>query len=352
MPESGRECGRPSKGSAVVAISGGLDSAIALDSVLRDHAGRDVRALFLDTGFSDPDAARRVADFFDVPLSVLDVRESFREQVIDYSLEALSRGLTPNPCAVCNTRIKFRALSDFAESEDLLATGHYARAGMEGSVLRALDSERDQTYFLALADLNGLRRTVFPMGALSRKLALGRARELGLWFDESAGSQDLCFPLAEMRREVSTGPGPILDREGTRLGTHRGLENYTIGQRRGLGVSLGFRAFVSSVDRDSNSITIEPEPGQGSLTRNRCTLHRLNWLLDQGALPLREMEVMSQVRYRRRPAPALLSPAGRGSTEDGYYVLEFSSPERAVAPGQIAALYVDDRLAGGGFIGI
>ncbi|MBN1434038.1 tRNA-specific 2-thiouridylase, partial [Candidatus Fermentibacterales bacterium] len=250
-------------GPVAVAVSGGIDSAVALGLCIESMGAARVRAVFLETGYSDRAAAERVASFFGADLEVLPVEDDFRRLVIEESLALAGRGLTPNPCAICNRGIKLGLLPERLAADETPATGHYVRHGPGGSVLRGLDSSRDQSYFLALVRGEDLRRCLFPLGELSRRQVLAESLRLGLWFTGGESSQDLCFPMRDGRGVRPREPGPIVYPDGRRIGTHRGLDRYTIGQRKGLGVSSGVPVYVSSLDPEANALIVTPLPAGG-----------------------------------------------------------------------------------------
>jgi tRNA-specific 2-thiouridylase len=326
---------RERSSGALVALSGGVDSSVAL--ILELKHGGSVRAAYLDTSGRGPDPhAAAVAAVLGVPLTVIDASPTFREAVIRRSAEMLLRGLTPNPCMLCNREIKLGLLGDHLLSGEALVTGHYARRSSTG-IRRGTDSAKDQSYFLALARGEVARRCEFPLGGMKKSDVRALAESLGLPF-RSRESMDLCFDLAGSVR--GSGPGPLVDTGGRRLGEHRGFENFTVGQRSGLG-AFGRRLYTVSLDPVSNTVVAG---GREDLLSDGCEVTGCNWFLPSGSPG--PGEYLVQTRHRRKPLPALIEPdPGTGTLR-----VRFSKPEEAVAPGQVCAVYLDDELLGGGFI--
>jgi tRNA-specific 2-thiouridylase len=280
---------------ALVALSGGVDSSVVLAMALEDYDV--VRAAWLDTGGTGtPEEAIAVASRLGVPLDLVDSRESFRREVVSWSRGMLQAGLTPNPCARCNARVKFLSLFRLLhESEDLL-TGHYARME-DGSLRRGRDISKDQSYFLAMVAREVLSRCVFPLGSMLKTGVREMARHLGLPCRPEE-SMDLCFETVSRGR-----PGRIVDVRGNTLGEHRGIENFTVGQRRGLG-ALGKRMYVVSLDPLNGTVTVGD---RSCLLSSGCIVEEMNWLVRPESFPLR---ARVQTRYRRKPVPAVLDEDG------------------------------------------
>jgi tRNA-specific 2-thiouridylase len=291
----------------------------------------NVRAAWIDTGGSGtPEDASRVARFLGVPFEVVDGREDFRSEVVSWSERMLKKGMTPNPCARCNARVKLLSLFRLLGSSEDLVTGHYA-GKRHGVLCRGKDPEKDQSYFLSMVAADVLSRCVFPLGDLFKSRVRERARSQGLPF-RSAESMDLCFET------VSRGqPGSILDVDGNELGEHEGIEKYTIGQRRGLG-AWGRRMYVVALDPVRGTVTI----GERSrLLSGGCTVTGMNWLMEPEDFPFR---ALAQTRYRKKPVSAVID-SGTGGLR-----VRFDSRQEAVAPGQVCALYLESSVMGGGLI--
>ncbi len=335
----------PSAGRLLVAMSGGVDSAVA--AVL---AGSRAVAVTLEL-WSDPAndgersccspqavrAARALAHRLGLPHLSLDLRAEFRSGVVEPWLAEHAAGLTPNPCTRCNGSVRLDAMLELADrlGAEALVTGHYART--EGGLLRvAADPDKDQSYMLAALAPATLRRMRFPLGELRKPAVRDLARRFALAVAEKPDSQDLCF-LAGTRREAflarhgSLGerPGELIDTDGRRVGSHRGVHRYTVGQRRGLGVGGGTPLYVLATDADTGSVTVGPRSALATLT-----------------VPLRD-EVLhrpgfDRVRLRYRQAPLPCTPR---QTERGLE-LQLGAPAYGVAPGQLACLMDGELIVG------
>jgi tRNA-specific 2-thiouridylase len=302
-----------------------------------------------------PEAAEQVADFLGIRLEVVDLSRIFEEKILRYAWQEYSQGRTPNPCVRCNPTVKFDQLLAQADRLDakLVATGHYARIETDDAdqayLARGLDKNKDQSYFLHRLTSAQLERIVFPLGSLTKDQVRAKARKFKLPNAERAESQDACFSspdinFAEVLRQKFSQepiPGDFVDPKGKVLGRHRGIYNYTIGQRRGLKIALGQRAFVCKIDPAKNQVVLDTD--SESILHRRLRVSRVNWLAGQaGRLPL---TVESQIRYRHKAAPAMVE-----ESEDGQVLVSFEKPQRAITPGQAAVFYDGDRLLGGGWI--
>lgn len=349
------------KRSILVAMSGGVDSSVA--ACLLDEQGHDVIGSHLklihtggvEHGCCGPRAeadARAVAEQAGFPFEVLDMSDVFEERVVsDYVAEQRS-GRTPNPCVRCNERIKFGAFMDRAGEigVDLVATGHYVRTerdpGGRWRLRRGLDRDKDQSYVLAGLTQDQLARSVFPIGGLTKAETRAHAARLDLPVAGKPDSQDLCFAPAadaagflEERDPYLVREGEVVDSAGRVLGTHRGSHRFTVGQRRGLGVSTGERTYVVDVDAPSNRVVVGPG---ALLARRGLQAERVNWIAGRPEGPV-EAEV--KIRYRGADAPAVVEALGGGRA-----VVRFLSPQRAVTPGQQVVFYAGDQVLGGGTI--
>lgn len=347
----------------VVAMSGGVDSAVTA-ALLRD-AGLDVVGITLqlyDHGAAagrsgaccagqDIQDARNVADHLGIPHYVLDFEARFKAAVIDDFAAAYAAGRTPIPCVRCNQRIKFADLLQVAcdLGAAALATGHYARriAGREGPELwRARDHAKDQSYFLFATTREQLALVRFPLGHLDKAETRALAHQLELPVAAKPESQDICFvptghysKVVEKLQPRAMRPGEILHVDGRRLGEHRGIGRYTVGQRRGLGVAGGERLYV--VDLDPANGVVRVGPRRSAMVR-AIELDEVNWL--GGGAP--DEAIAIRHRYNEPAVP------GRVARLDGQRAtLLFASPQVGVAPGQAAVAYAGERLLGGGWIG-
>jgi tRNA-specific 2-thiouridylase len=347
----------------VVAMSGGVDSAVAAGLLAREGyevVGVTLRLWTQDDPLAsryqrrccpveDIDDASAVAGALGIPHYVLNMEREFAANVVDYFVDEYQRGRTPNPCLPCNEHIKFRALLDRARAldADCLATGHYARIERDGGAYRlltAVDAEKDQSYVLYMLGQAELSRVLFPVGAYRKEEVRALAAELGLPVAGKPDSADICFLPTEDYRDfiaqrVAQTEGDIVDSEGRVVGRHRGLAAYTIGQRRGLGVALGERRFVTSLDPQRNLISIGSEE---ELYSDALSAESVRWVA--GEPPAREFEADVKIRYRTEAARALVQP-----NEAGIEV-RFQRPQRAVAAGQAVVVYRNDEVLGGGII--
>jgi tRNA-specific 2-thiouridylase len=358
----------------VVAMSGGVDSAVAAGLLARD--GYDVIGITMRLWtLEDPDAprsnkrccsvedtddARRAADTIGIPHYVLNMEREFHDRVIDYFVAEYGRGRTPNPCLACNEHVKFRALLDraIALDADYLATGHYARIdaaplheegeldgeGARFRLRRAVDDTKDQSYVLYTLGQAELAKTLFPVGARTKQDIRALARAMRLDLAEKPDSADICFvPDGDYRAFVASRlvqtAGAIQDGSGARIGTHDGIAGYTVGQRRGLGIATGEKRFVTGIDAAANVITIGDER---DLLSGALTAENVNWVAAVPAAPIRA-EV--KIRYRTPAAPATVFPLGGRTAR-----VEFDTPQRAITPGQAAVFYDGDEVLGGGAI--
>ena len=346
----------------VVAMSGGVDSAVA--AALLQREGHDVIGVTMRLwaqddpaapryhrrccSVEDIDDARAAADLLGIPHYVVNLERQFASEVVDYFVEEYRRGRTPNPCLPCNERIKFGSLLERARALDAsaLATGHYARIEANGSyrLLRAADPEKDQSYVLYTLGQRELAQLRFPIGGLRKAEVRAIASGLGLLNADKPDSADICFLPTEDYREfiaqrVPQHGGDIVDANGAVLGQHEGVAGFTIGQRRGLGVAVGERRYVTEIDPAANVVTVG---GEEELLSSRLEVEALRWVA--GRPPAAELAAGVKVRYRSAAAPASIGLAGERA------VVRFQAPQRAVAPGQAAVFYRGDEVLGGGLI--
>jgi len=350
-----------SKPSVLVAMSGGVDSSVAACllaeagyEVLGSHL-RLVHGAELDHGCCGPGAERdagEVADAAGFPFEVVDLTDVFEERVVSDYVAELGAGRTPNPCVRCNERIKFGAFLERARGlgVDFVATGHYVRTARDDRgywrLYRGSDPAKDQSYVLHMLGQEELGRSLFPVGSLSKEKTREHARRFGLSVAGKPDSQELCFvppgqaaAFAASRAPHLATEGEIVDPSGRVLGTHAGTYRYTIGQRRGLGVSTQDRSYVVDVDASSNRVVVGPAE---LLARRGLEAERVNWIAGR---PTGPFEADVKIRYRGDPAPAVVEPAGGHEAR-----VEFRTPQRAVTPGQSVVFYAGDEVVGGGSI--
>ncbi len=345
-----------------VALSGGLDST--LTAYLLKAAGHQVEAWHMllpkfcgdcqlhteQTGEAD---AAAMADWLEIPFHTIDCTEAFDREVITPFARDYSQGLTPNPCTFCNPRIKFGILRDaiIASGCQAIATGHYARIttcpdSSEQSIRCAKDPLKDQSYFLYALTQPQIQSVYFPLGDFLYEQVRTRAAEVGIPIKEKKSSQDICFlpqgdyrPLVQSRHPESMIPGDILDPTGKKIGTHQGLANYTLGQRRGLGVATGGRAFVTSFDREANTLTLGSKE---ALSTTQFKVHHLNWQVQPTG---QTIDCVAVPRYHAKPFPCTVTLIDRGQAS-----VSTNHAQWLISPGQACVFYRRDAVIGGGLI--
>lgn len=343
-----------------MAMSGGVDSSVSAALLLSqgyEVVGVTMRLFDPSDGPAAcpvpddvPDAAR-VAAKLGIPYEVLDLREEFRQRVIDYFVAEYAAGRTPNPCIRCNSLIKFGLLLSHAEAlgADLLATGHYVRVTRDqagGCELRTgADPGKDQSYFLFALTPEQLAKTCFPVGMLAKREVRELAASFGLPVPKEHESQEICFIPDDdyagflERNGLQWSPGEIVTGDGRVVGRHRGIHRYTIGQRRGLGIAWKHPLHVVAIDSAANRIHVA---GARDLKRSGLTAARSNWILPP---PATVFTALCRIRYRHAPVPC------RVTLLDGdRFEVVFETPQTSVTPGQAAVLYDGDRVLGGGWI--
>ncbi len=346
-------------------MSGGVDSSVA--ACLLQEEGYEVIGATMrirrDAEADHPEGcrsappvedARRVAQMLGIPFHVFDLEEEFEREVIQYFCDEYEKGRTPNPCVFCNEKVKFGAFSQKAlELEaDYVSTGHYARLERDEKTGRCmlkkgLDRKKDQSYVLFRLKQVQLRRTLFPLGEYKKESVRRKALDLGLPVHDKPESQEVCFidgdsyhPFLRERLKGAIESGPILDRSGKVLGTHKGVAFYTVGQRRGLGLAKGVPLYVIGIDRERNAIIVGEEK---HVFADTFTANSLNWIV----APPEKFPLSAQVkiRYNHPGAEAVLAWTGDDEME-----VRFKIPQKAITPGQAAVFYEGDTVLGGGWI--
>ena len=345
-------------------MSGGVDSSVA--ALLLKKSGYQVigvtmRLASIDNqsvssttnqccGVEDVEDARRVCQIIESPHYYLNFEKEFQEHVINYFCNEYQKGRTPHPCIACNDRIKFDFLLERAKfmGADYIATGHYARIKSEAnqySLIKGIDPSKDQSYVLFNLNQSQLQQLLLPVGEYSKAEIRHFATESNLPVADKPDSQEICFiPSNNYKQYIQdklhkTSAGAIVNTQGKRLGTHSGIEFYTIGQRRGLGIELKDKAFVTKIDHLTNTITIGSDADLMSSTAWVSTVNYIS-----GINPEEPFTATVKIRYMSPASTAVIQPNGKG------VLVTFSRPQRAITPGQALVIYQNDHVVGGGFI--
>jgi tRNA-uridine 2-sulfurtransferase len=354
--------------TVIVAMSGGVDSSVAaalllkagfrvIGATLRLRPCDDDGEVSWCCGRDAEEQSRRVADVLGIPHYVVDAAEAFEASVLRPAWSAYDSGLTPSPCILCNEKIKFQLLLAFGQKlgASRVATGHYARrlSAEDGVVrlLRGRDPNKDQSYFLFSLTEAHLEAALFPLGTLEKSEVRALAGEMSFPNAKRKESQDACFvyrneagfaEALRMRFGADAKPGDVLDDSGAVLGTHPGIHRFTVGQRKGLGIATGRRAYVSRIDPETRSVVLSDSVD--TLFSKCLVAHGFVWT--GGCAPARlPLRCQAQIRYRHRPAWGIAD-----TSDDGRLIFRFDTPQKAVAPGQAVVLYDGDRVMGGAWI--
>ncbi|MFA4991926.1 MAG: tRNA 2-thiouridine(34) synthase MnmA [Candidatus Omnitrophota bacterium] len=352
------------KKRVLVAMSGGVDSSVA--AVILNEEGYEAIGATMKIwpgencaqerdrpccSLKDIEDARRVCDKIGIRHYVLNLEKPFREKVMDYFVKEYLRGRTPNPCVVCNEKIKFGSLLKKAEGLecDFIATGHYARIEKNGryELRMAADKLKDQSYALFVIARGRLKNILFPIGGLTKEQVRKKARESGLPVHQKPDSQEICFVpdndyVGFIKKHCGRGEkkGKIVDGSGKVLGYHKGYWNFTIGQRRGLGIANPMPLYVAEIRAKDNVVVVGD---MEKVKKKRFLVKDVNWL--RGASVPEKLEADVKIRYNHKKAQACLRGAGDSGME-----VEFKEPQGAITPGQAAVFYDGEYVLGGGWI--
>lgn len=357
-----------SKAKVVVGMSGGVDSSVA--AWLLKEQGYDVIGVTMQIwqdednvtqeenggccGLSAVDDARRVAWDLGIPYYVMNFKEEFKSQVIDYFVEEYQRGRTPNPCIACNRYVKWESLlkRSLDIGADYIATGHYAQIDRlpngRYALKKSVTAAKDQTYALYNLTQDQLACTLMPVGAYSKDQIRAIADQINLNVAHKPDSQEICFipdhdyaGFIEENAGERAPEGNFVDLDGQVIGRHKGITHYTVGQRKGLNLSLGYPVFVVEIRPETNEVVI----GTGEdVYSDTLRAGHLNWMAVDG-LHGEEMEVMAKIRYSHKGAPCTIK-----EVEDGVVECRFEEPQRAITPGQAVVFYQGEYVVGGGTI--
>ncbi|MBU3964970.1 tRNA 2-thiouridine(34) synthase MnmA [Patescibacteria group bacterium] len=381
------------KPKVIIAMSGGVDSSVA--AVLLKKQGFDVTGVFMHFWSEEParfakirqpaarraehaasHSARLAAKKLGIRFYTLNVVKEFKKAVVDYFLKELKKGVTPNPCVVCNKEIKFKVLLKKAEQmgADFVATGHYARLWRETKnqkpktktyechLLKAKDKNKDQSYFLYTINQSQLARYLFPIGDYLKSEVRKMAKKMKLAAWDRPESQEICFIYDNdmkrfIKKHMDLTPGKIIDTRGKIIGVHDGLPLFTIGQRHGLGIGGGKPYYVVGTDYKTHKLIVTSDPKDKLLWRKKLLVCDVNWI--SGNKPLKPFKCQATIRYRHKPEKAIVSPHtkrfGKGvkrkKGKGNDYEVIFSRPQRAITPGQSVIFYRGNEVLGGGIIG-
>ncbi len=365
------------KGKVVVAMSGGVDSSVA--AFLLVEQGYEVIGLFMRHGVKeeapaqtcdtndvsleiaprthqgccsalDAGDARFVAGMLDIPFYSLNFEHDF-DELIDYFADEYAQGRTPNPCIVCNDKLKFGRIVEYADAvgADYIATGHYAQISTRDgkpSLMRGIDSAKDQSYVLFGLERDVLDRVLFPVGQYTKPQIRDLAAKFNLPNRDKPDSVEICFVpdrdyarIVKERRPDAFKPGDVIDNEGNIMGQHNGIGHYTVGQRRGLGIAAPNPIYINQINVGENTVTVGEAD---SLLNTGLIAKRVSFLVDE---PGKSFRANVQIRYLHRAASATVQV-----TNDGEVEVVFDEPQRAITPGQACVFYDGDVVIGGGWI--
>ncbi len=348
-------------------MSGGVDSSVTLhllkergfnpigatmlfnNNIFTPNIRADINTCFSNKSREDIDEIRALTDRFGIQFYEIDLSSEFSSSVLTYFKNEYLNGRTPNPCVVCNRDIKFGVLLKKAEALginfDYISTGHYAKVEYDKIseryfLKKANDLKKDQSYFLSLLSQDTLKKVIFPLGDFTKDEVRRLGRELRLTSSNKKESQDFYTEDLNELFDIKNSKGDIVNSKGDFFGYHRGIHNYTIGQRRGVNVAAGVPVYVTKIDKSNNKIIIGEDY---ELLSSKLKVTNFNWV----SIPSQEKSFKAEgrVRYRHKETPCLITPIERDSI-----IVEFEKPERAITPGQLFVAYDGDLVIGAGFI--
>ena len=349
----------------VVGMSGGVDSAVS--ALLLKEQGYEVIGVFMRnweendpngvcTAEDDWQDVRRVCEMIGIPYYAVNFAQEYQDRVFSYFLSEYRRGRTPNPDVLCNREIKFKAFQDFALSlgAERMATGHFVRTDGEGRLLKGIDPNKDQSYFLYMVKAEQFRRTLFPVGGMTKAQVRAIAEDRGLPVSRKKDSTGICFIGERRFRDflktfLPAQPGDMVAPDGEVVGRHEGLMYYTLGQRRGLGIGGrgdGRSWFVIGKDLEHNRLLVSQGEEHPLLWSSVCLCEDVTWVRDCPIPEGGELRCACRYRYRQADQPVTAS-----LTPEGLLRLVSDTPQRAVTPGQSAVLYLGEECLGGGVVG-
>ncbi len=334
-----------------VAMSGGLDSSVTAALLLKK--GYEVVGMTMDIGLEETkretvEKSQKIADKLGIPFYSVDYKKEFKNKVINYFRQEYSLGRTPNPCIVCNEKIKFGLLREEALSLgiEFIATGHYAKIEYDKRrnrhlLRKGIDKRKDQSYVLFRLTQNQLKHTLMPLGNYTKRKVKEIAEELDLNIDGNLESQDVCFMAQESHHKfLKTKTGPILNKKGKVLGEHQGIHFFTVGQRKGLGISQGNPLYVIDIDKEKNALIVGEEK---DIFKDKIMVGEVNWIAIEKLN--KPCKVKAKIRYAHCSAEALITALSHKEVQ-----VEFSLLQRAITPGQAVVFYHNDIVLGGGWI--
>ncbi len=349
----------------LVAMSGGIDSSIA--ATLLQEQGYEVIGITFITYEEEPieqlnlsyvNDAKIIAKALSIKHYVVDIQDNFKEKIVSYFVEEYERGRTPNPCVICNPTIKWNTLLEYADKLNcpLVATGHYAKISQKDGrfyISQGIDKWKDQSYFLHRLPQEYLKRTLFPLGDLTKDRIREIAAEKGFTqLVKKRESYDVCFVRTDdyrdfvteylKKKHIKPKEGNFVDEQGNILGRHRGTMFYTVGQRKGLGVAMGYPVYVKEINPETNEIVLAPKE---NLAKQVLYADKVN--LQKYATIPDGLEVITKIRYKDKGTPSNLY-----TEKDGRIRVEFLGPVYGVAPGQSAVFYEGEDVVGGGLISL